>query len=54
MTQPELIQHYTRLLAKVAQDYPTNTPSDWDNERNQEYVDHAAANLEAVRNGRKW
>ena len=54
MTQPELIQHYARMLAKAAQDYPTNTPSAWENERNQEYVDHAIENLEAVHAGRKW
>lgn len=46
-TQEELINYYERQLEKVIDAYGNDL-------RKEDYIDHAKANLEAVRNGRGW
>ena len=51
----DLIQHYEKQLAKIKQDWLGNHPEgSLEYERGMEYVKHAEANLEAVKNGRQW
>jgi len=54
MTNTQLIEHYQNLLKKIQVDFLTDTYSSCNNQRNQEYVDHAKENLKAVENGRTW
>lgn len=48
MTTAESVQYHTQMLAKILQDFPTNTRDEFKNERNQEYVDAGRERLAAA------
>ena len=55
MNRDELIQYYTKRLATVKQMWKiSDKNTSMQNERAQEYIDHAEKSLEAVKNGRNW
>lgn len=47
-TKSELIEYHKSQLEKVRVSYPVDTPCNWDNERNQEYIDAAEMRFKAA------